>query len=593
MIENSPEHITDFLKKHQWGFADTQFMINEDRTVTMTGNRYNLSGYKMPYLIPYLENELGIHINVLDHHRQEIENKFIMPPVYHEDFCQALKQLFSPHQYTFDNSERLLRSHGQNSFDEIYPVLYDKLNRIIDMVFYCESESDAQHLIQLAIKHNVCLVPFGGGTNVSCALKLSERENRMIVAVDMRRMNQVEWIDRANLLACVQAGITGKQLENILNAEGFTCGHEPDSLELSTLGGWISTNASGMKKNRYGNIEDIVKNITMITPAGILEQKEGMPRVAMGLQPQTLLFGSEGNLGLITKATIKIYSLPEVKEYGSIVFPNFELGVQFLNHLAHSGFIPASVRLMNNNQFRFGQVLKPKITGLKFWIEQLKKFYLLKLRGFQTDQMVAVTLVMEGTKEEIAYQKQNIYDLAQKFQGLSAGTENGQRGYMLTYAIAYLRDFLFTLDILGETLETSVPWSKIHQVCSSVTENFEAQYQKFNLLGKPYLSYRISQIYHTGVCIYFMMGIYTKGVVNPANICSEIEHSLRKTIMENGGSISHHHGVGKIRADFIKDSQSLASMELIQKVKQTTDPQNIFGIGNNICNNSQRLFEKF
>lgn len=582
MGKNTQDSSTDCMKKHQWGFADTCLIINQDRTVTMTGNRYNLSGYKMPYLLPYIENELGINIE-LDNYRQEIEHKSILPPVCHEDFCQALKQFFPPHQYTFDDAQRLLHSHGQNSFEEIYQVLYEELKRTADMVFYCESESDVQKLIQLAITHNVCLVPFGGGTNVSCALKLSERETRMIIAVDMRRMNQMEWINKSNLQACFQAGITGKHLEEILQAEGFTCGHEPDSIELSTLGGWIATNASGMKKNRYGNIEDIVENITMITPTGVLEQRQGMPRVAMGMQLQTLLFGSEGNLGLITKATIKIHSLPQVQQYGSIVFPNFELGVQFLNQLAYSGFIPASIRLVNNNQFCFSQALKPKITGLKGWIAQLKKFYLLKLRGFQPDQMVVATLVMEGTKQEVSYQKQNIYALAKQFQGLAAGAENGQRGYMLTYAIAYLRDFFFSLDILGETFETSVPWDKIGQVCAGVTEELQAQHQKFNLPGKPYLSYRISQIYHTGVCVYFMMGIYTKGVANPAKICSEIEHSLRKTIIENGGSISHHHGVGKIRTDFMKDTQSLASMELIQNLKQTTDPQNIFSISNNVC----------
>lgn len=582
MVEISPNLFSDISKKHQWGFADTHFIINDDLTVTLTGDRYDLSGYQMPYLLAHVQQELGIEIE-LGNYRQEIAPKFIDSPSLDRDFCQAVSQLFPAHQYTVDDVERLLHSHGQNAFDEVYQVLYDRLKRTIDMVFYCESESDAQQLIELAIEHNVCLIPFGGGTNVSCALKLPERETRMMIAVDIRRMNRVEWIDTKNLQACVQAGITGKQLEEILQAKGFTCGHEPDSLEFSTLGGWIATNASGMKKNRYGNIENIVENITMITPSGVLAQSQGLPRVAMGLQSQTLLFGSEGNLGLITKATIKIYPLPQLKQYGSIVFPNFELGVQFLDRLAHSGCLPASIRLVDNNQFRFGQVLKPKMIGFKGTIDRLKKLYLLKLKGFQPDRMVAATLVMEGTDREVAYQQQHIYTLAKQFQGLPAGAENGRRGYMLTYAIAYIRDFFFTLDILGESFETSVPWDKIHQVCASVTADFQAQHQQYNLPGKPYLSYRISQTYHTGVCLYFMMGVYTKGVANPAKICSKIEHHLRKTIIENGGSISHHHGVGKIRHEFIQDTQSVASIKLLSNIKQTTDPQNIFGIGNNIC----------
>ena len=116
------------------------------------------------------------------------------------------------------------------------------------------------------------ILTFGGGTNVTNALKLPKAEKRMIVSVDTRRMNKIKSIDKENLLITVQAGITGKQLEEELHKKGYTVGHEPDSIELSTLGGWISTNAAGMKKNRYGNIEDIVQNVTMVTPNGSINQ---------------------------------------------------------------------------------------------------------------------------------------------------------------------------------------------------------------------------------------------------------------------------------------------------------------------------------
>jgi alkyldihydroxyacetonephosphate synthase len=450
------------------------------------------------------------------------------------------------------------------------------------MVFYCESTTDVQKLIELATKHNICLVPFGGGTSVSCALKLPLTETRMIVSVDMKRMNRIEWIDKENLRACVQAGITGAQLEAELHKQGFVCGHEPDSLELSTLGGWIATNASGMKKNRYGNIEQIVENITLLTPKGVLEQVEPTPRASMGMQLHQLLFGNEGNLGLITKAVIKIHPLSQVTKYSSLIFPDFGLGIKFLYELAHSGFLPASIRLVDNNQFRFGQALKPKATGSQVYIDKLKKFYVLKLRRFNPQQMVAVTVVMEGAVKEVAYQQSHIYALAKRFQGLVTGAANGKQGYMLTYAIAYLRDFLSAYYIIGETFETSVAWSKIQQVCIAVEQQLQAQHQEFNLPGKPYLSYRISQVYHTGVCIYFMFGVYTKGVEQPEVICSQIEHSLRQTIISNGGSISHHHGVGKIRQDFMKDTLSPASIELLRQIKQASDPQNIFGIRNNV-----------
>jgi alkyldihydroxyacetonephosphate synthase len=123
-------------------------------------------------------------------------------------------------------------------------------------------------LVDAAAEHGVVLVPYGGGTNVTEALRCLPDEERPIVAVDMGRMNRIEWIDPVNRMACIQAGAAGRHIQAQLAEHGFTMGHEPDSVEFSTLGGWIATNASGMKKNRYGNIEDLVLDVTVATPSG-------------------------------------------------------------------------------------------------------------------------------------------------------------------------------------------------------------------------------------------------------------------------------------------------------------------------------------
>jgi alkyldihydroxyacetonephosphate synthase len=566
---------------HKWGFADTQFVVHKDGAVELTGRRYDLSGYRMYDFLPYVESVLGVKLDLNDR-LEEVEKKPVSTPILNEAFCTAIEARFPAEQYSTDDRVRLLHSHGQTTADEVYRVLYSKLARFADMVFYCESEADAQEIIQLARKHDVCLVPYGGGTSVSCALKLPESEQRMIVSVDMRRMNKIEWIDEENLRACVQAGIIGTDLEEQLAEKGFTSGHEPDSVELSTLGGWIATNASGMKKNRYGNIEQIVENITMATPGGTLAQIPALPRGSIGMQPQTLLFGNEGNIGLITKAIIKIHRLPEVTEYGSLVFPTFKHGADFLQQLAHTGFIPASIRLVDNVQFRFGLALKGRSAGLTSVVEKIKKFYVTRIRGFEPEKMVVATIVMEGSKEEVSYQKTNLYRLAKGFQGLPAGADAGRRGYMLTYAIAYIRDFLASYHVIGETFETSVPWSQIHEVCTAVERKADEQHEKFGLPGKCYVSYRITQVYHTGVCIYFMYGSYAKGVKQQEDVFGKIEHSLREAIIENGGSISHHHGVGKLRKDFMKDTLSIDSISFLRGLKKAVDPQNVFGDRNNV-----------
>ncbi len=573
--------LDDTLWGHKWGFKDTQFVMRPDRSVYVTGNRYAISGPDMPGVIPFAEDMLHIHLDQADL-MPERQDKPVPPPRVNPAFLQALADSFPTSQVSQDDHARLLHSHGQTTADEVYKVLYGALERVADLIFYPESEADAERIVQLAQAHNVVLVPYGGGTSVSAALKLPADEDRMIVVVDMRRMNKIEWIDRENYRASVQAGITGQQLEDALAAEGFTSGHEPDSMELSTLGGWIATNASGMKKNRYGNIEDIVENITMVTPRGVVEQTAAMPRIAMGMQFQNLLFGSEGNLGLITRAVIRLYQLPEVKKYGSLVFPDFKTGADFLYALTRAGVLPASIRLVDNIQFRFGQALKPRPTQQEALIGKAQKAYLLRVKGFDPHQLCAATIVMEGSAEEVAYQERIVNRLAAQYGGVAGGAANGRRGYMLTYAIAYIRDFLIDYQILGETYETTVPWDKIHDVIDAVTRKAQEQHTAYGLPGRPYVSPRITQLYHTGVCIYFTHGFSAKGVSDPDRVFSDIEHSLRETIIAHGGSISHHHGVGKLRKDFMADTVSPTTVELLKAIKQADDPDNIFGIRNNI-----------
>lgn len=573
---------TDTRYCHKWGFQDTALLLRADRTVQMTGQRYELSGVVMPELFPFVEEMLAITIDPNATLHEQVD-KPVSASICNAEFCRAVAAHFPPTQYTFEPQARLIHSHGQTTADELFAVLYGALARVVDLVFYCESEADAVAIVTLAQTHDVCLVPYGGGTSVSGALKLPVNEPRMIVSVDMGRMKRIEWIDQENFRACVQAGITGSELEQELAKVGFVCGHEPDSIELSTLGGWIATNASGMKKNRYGNIEDIVENVTLVTPKGVIEQMTAMPRQSMGMQPNRLLFGSEGTLGLITKAVIRIHRVPETKRYGSIVFPDFQTGVAFLNELTHRGLLPASVRLVDNFQFRFGSALRGRSTFIQALLHRVQKQYLLKLKKFDPMALVVATLVMEGARQEVDHQAAAIFKLAKQYNGVAGGAANGKRGYMLTYAIAYIRDFLMQYYVVGETYETTTAWSNIHTVCEAVMQEAEKLHHAYQLPGQPYVSYRVTQCYHTGVCIYFTHGFYTKGVDNVEEVLRVIDHRLRQVMLDNGGSISHHHGVGKIRADFLPQVLSPASIELLQQTKAALDPQNIFGIGNHVC----------
>jgi alkyldihydroxyacetonephosphate synthase len=562
-----------------WGFRDTHFDFSENGHVMIRGSRYELSGKELPRFLPWVREVLASPIDARDLNPPRYPTTIPEPHIKPE-FLAAIKNFLHADQIDVDGKIRLRHGHGHTQ-EEMYAIKYTRLGRIPDLVVYPDTEDQVTGLVEAANKHDVSLIPYGGGTNVTDALRCQADERRMIVSVDMRRLNRIVWIDRENMMACIQAGAVGRHIMAELKKYGVTMGHEPDSVEFSTLGGWIATNASGMKKNRYGNIEDLVLDVTVATTAGKLQRTSASPRESVGLDLRRLMFGSEGTLGIITSAIVKIFQLPEVQEYGSVLFPTFEDGFKFMYELARETTPPASVRLVDNLQFQFGLALKPKssgaIAGLK---SKAEKFFVTKIKGFKPDQMVACTLVFEGSQGEVDQQQRELYRIAAKHGGMKAGSENGRRGYQLTYSIAYIRDFLMNYHIIAESFETSVTWSEALALCDNVKRRLEEEYKRRKLPGKAFVTARVTQVYRTGVCIYFYFGFYYKGIPNPHEVYLELENIARDEILKSGGSLSHHHGVGKLRKAFLPRIMSETALQWKRELKKSLDPTNVFGAGN-------------
>ena len=562
----------------QWGFEGNGFSINENGHATFNGSRYNLDGLEMPTLVPWISDLMKI----------EVKRDIVNPSQYpreiaaarsHPAFEKALGSLLAPDQISQDDKIRQRHGHGQTQ-EEIYNIKYGKLKRIPDLVVFPTEEEQVRELVALAVAHDVVLIPFGGGTSVTEALACPEHEQRMIVSVDMKRMNRILWIDKTNRMACIQAGAVGRHIVSQLAEYGFTMGHEPDSIEFSTLGGWIATNASGMKKNKYGNIESLVLDVNVVTVKGELRRSGVAPRESIGTDPRSWIFGSEGNLGIITSAVVKLFELPEVKQFGSILFPTFEQGTAFMYDIAKAGNPPASVRLVDNVQFQFSMALKPASAGMAAMKKKLEKMLVTQVKGFAPDKMVAATLVFEGSAEAVANQEKQVYRLAARHGGMKAGAENGAKGYELTFGIAYLRDWVMRHYLLAESFETSVPWSHLLALCENTKARIFKEHEALGLPGKPFVTCRVTQVYDTGACVYFYLGISYKGVENPPKTFAVLENAARDEILANGGSLSHHHGIGKLRQHFLPEIMSDTMLEWNRLMKQAVDPQNIFAVGN-------------
>ncbi len=275
-------------------------------------------------------------------------------PLINDSFMNELQK--TAISYSDDASDRLFRSHG-HTLHEIFTLRADKFSRVPDLVVWPKCHEEVVALVKLATDHNVAIIPFGGGTSVSGALQCPENETRMILSLDTSQMNRILWIDHQNLTAHIEAGIFGQDLERELAKHSLCTGHEPDSYEFSSLGGWVATRASGMKKNIYGNIEDLLVHVKMVTTKGTVERNCQVPRISSGPDIHHFILGSEGTLGVITEVTLKVRPIPECQKYGSIIFPSFEPGVQFMREIAKQQLKPASVRLMDNEQFIFGILL--------------------------------------------------------------------------------------------------------------------------------------------------------------------------------------------------------------------------------------------
>lgn len=565
------------FKWNGYGYADAAFHYNKDiKSAVFEGHMYeDMHGRVLPYFLPWAQEALGLDVQYTTYAQPNIT---IPPSIINQEFIDAMKSQTPYIRMTFDDNERLFHGHG-HALEEIYRLRHMTLERVPDVVIYPGSHAHVEAIVKAATANNVVLIPFGGGTNVTLAVFLSPAETRMIVSLDMREMNKIKWVDRDTMVVCIEAGACGEDIERNLREQGLCIGMEPDSFEFSTLGGWISTRASGMKKNLYGNIEDMLISCKLVTPNGLLEKTNQGPRFSSGPDMNEMVIGSEGNFGVVTEAVLKVRLLPECQKFGAIVFPSFEAGFHFMHELGKLRVFPASIRLVDNDQFRLASALKGPSGFFKKLTDRAKQFYVSSIKGFDVHQLCAATVVYEGYKHEVDVQERIVNEIAKKYNALFVNPEESKRAYTMTFMIAYIRDLGMDFYVLCESVETSLPFGAVLKCCEAVNKNMKTL-SKAHGISHSFICHRITQIYETGCCVYFFWAINYKGVKDPLGTFNTLEHQCRQIILDHGGTISHHHGVGKLRADFIPKTMGNTAVSVMQAMKKDLDPRNIFATHN-------------
>ncbi|KAL2737842.1 alkyldihydroxyacetonephosphate synthase [Vespula squamosa] len=542
--------------------------------------RYPIGNHKLPYFTQWVKDVFNADFNS-KLTSQDVPTNF-PESIISTELLDSINRLNIDH--SLKGIDRLVRAHG-HTLREIFVLRHGMFKRIPDIILWPKCHEDVVKIVKICAEYQAVCIPFGGGTSVSGAARCPTKERRTIISLDTTQMNQILWIDKENLIACAQAGIIGQDLERILRQQGLTSGHEPDSYEFSSLGGWVATRASGMKKNTYGNIEDLVIRVRMVTGRTedleiTLERGSLVPRSSCGPNFDHIILGSEGTLGCITEVIFKVRPLPKVTKYGSIVFPDFQSGLLAMRMIAKERCQPSSIRLMDNDQFQFGQMLRPESSWSSSILESLKHTYITRIKCFKWDRICVATLLFEGnSSEEVTAQEKKIYNITKSYNGIPAGEKNGERGYTLTFVIAYIRDLGLEYGVVSESFETSVAWNRTYSLCCNVKSRVAKECHARNI--KHFMiSCRITQTYDAGCCVYFYMALNYIGLEDPIRAYEEIEQAAREEILANGGSLSHHHGVGKLRALFYSEAVGEAGVSLYRAAKAHLDPHDIFASRN-------------
>ncbi|MEW5721611.1 MAG: FAD-dependent oxidoreductase [Thermodesulfobacteriota bacterium] len=466
---------------------------------------------------------------------------------------------------------RLLHTLGRG-YRDLIRLRLGRLPAPPDAVVYPDSHRQVRAVLEAAARHHAAVVPFGGGSSVVGGLEL-DPDLRPFLSLDLTRLNRVLAIDRSSLTARVQAGIFGPDLEKALSAEGLTLGHFPQSFEFSTLGGWIAARGAGHKSNRYGKIEDLVLSLRAALPGGDLETPM-VPASAVGGDPGPLLAGSEGTLGVITEAVVKVRPQPAVESFEAYLFPNFESGLEAVREMLAQGVVPATTRL--SDQEETVALMAEASTGRaglwnRFLLESLAPRYL-GWRGIRMDRSSLFLMIDEGSPAEVDRRRRAAAGILKRHRGVRAGAGPARAWHETRYAAPYLRDEMITRGWLVETLETAATWKRLPVLYESV----RAALRK--ALGGVVVLTHLSHAYSAGANLYFTFFAHQEPGGEEEQWRRAKEEATR-AIVENQGALSHHHGVGRDHKPWFEKYWGRELAGLFKSAKARLDPLAVLNPG--------------
>lgn len=455
---------------------------------------------------------------------------------------QELTEILGEHRVSVHPTD-LHRHAGDRSPGVFLARRMDATRPLPACVVRPRTTEQISQVIKWANETKTPLVPYGGGSGVIDSIRPEGA-----VVVELRAMDDIRDFDEQSRVVRAECGVLGTQLDSALNGWGYMLGHQPQSMQISTVGGWVSTRATGQLSSRYGGIEDLIVGMEAVLPDGSIVTTRGTPRSASGPDVASLLIGAEGTLGIVTDVTLRVHPLPHARLDLCIRFEHMAEGVAAFRKIAQADLDPTVMRLYDRDDAGIFLRNHPD--------EPRDPFMILSFEGFDAharmEEAFSLARGSRGNDALVDHWWVHRNDLVDEYVTLMEG-----KGILGPHAVV-------------ETMEVSARWSNLRNVYHSIRDVLQKQ---ADIVGC-----HLSHHYVDGACLYFSMG----------SACDSDEEAVAKldgwwesampACLEAGGSISHHHGIGRRRAKWLPDELD-GWWDVLVSVKKTLDPNGIMNPG--------------
>ena len=486
-------------------------------------------------------------------------------------FVKRLVGIFGEENVHADGKDRFLHGFGKGYLDLI-EAWKGNSQHLPDVVVYPTMDSQIARLFSESANWDFVVVPFGGATSVVGGVGRGVSDGKVVVCLDFRLMNRIVSIDEKSLLAEVQPGCLGPEVERELNSVGLTLGHFPQSFEFSSVGGWVATRGAGYESTRYGKIEDMVESVRLLTPQGIIETP-CVPASSAGPDIREIVVGSEGSVGIITAVTLKLRKAPPTQSYLGVMFKKFEDGVEGVRAMIQNDIVPNVVRLSDSSETAASLALASR-SSVSF-VERVGVWFL-KNRGYLSSDSAVMILGFEGSNEWVRFERRRALVKCKQFRGFSLGGGVGRTWYRERFELPYLRDELMKMGLLVDTLETATTWSRLLTLHSGIMAAFHDSFEELHVSG--YAMAHVSHVYRTGAALYFtFMAQQLMG--REEEEWHLIKNKVTDVIVAGGGSLSHHHGIGLEHVKWMREYWGPLGIRVLKSIKHELDPKAIMNPG--------------